>query len=64
MPTVYDKSAASVCFQVASSVPNRFLNLNILKCHKNANSSTTAEATEKFNRNLKSLEFWKILMCV
>ncbi len=52
-----DKSAAKFCCQLAQWAPHMFCPFYLLKSHKIANNSTTAEAKEKISAGLESLEF-------
>jgi hypothetical protein len=54
------KSAASFCRQVAASVPDMFCNFYLVKNHKIANNSATAEAREKNTCILKILRILEI----
>ncbi len=49
-------SAASFFHQVAALVPDIFCNFYLVKNHKIANNSATAEAREKISTYLESLE--------
>jgi hypothetical protein len=48
-----DKSGASLCHQVAAWVPDMFRYFNLVKNHEISNNSTTIEAREKNNTDLK-----------
>jgi hypothetical protein len=51
------KSAASYCQQVAALVPDMFCNFYIVKNHKMAKNSTTANARQKISTDIESLDF-------
>jgi hypothetical protein len=51
-----EKSAASLCYQVAAWVPEIFCNFYSVKSHQIAKISTTTKAREKISADLESLE--------
>jgi len=51
------ESTAIFYCQVAAWVPDMFCNFCLVKNHKIANNSATAEARDKISTDLESLEF-------
>jgi hypothetical protein len=56
-PIMRGESAASFCCQVEAWILETFCNFYLVKSHKIANNSATAEAREKISTDLESLEF-------
>jgi hypothetical protein len=56
---IWDKSAASVCHQLAAWASGMFCNSYLVKNYKAANNSTITKAREKICTDLESFEFQK-----